>query len=413
MTNHLVGDVFQKIIEEVVAASTNDFEESGVGQQTLADLQQGWQQKLSARGVAHMPWDPKPVPVQQPTNPAASSVQNGVNGLPQQSHQSYDQQGGQGNGNQSIKTEPGAEGQYSGMSMNGYSEPPPQGGAVRAQQLLQQQYGSASNASVQAMQQRNQGIALPGQQNNKPQGLQLPPSNTQQLQAQYDHQQQQQQNLQQRQQQALAQQQQQPRVKVENNSPQASQGQFPQQQQQQHQQGPSYSQTDGADEGLEDWKAALAERRAKHAEQGHHADRMMRDRVDEMSSELQSGLMVPLDEQAPRKRKVKTSASTVLAPVAPASIPQIPQLDGDADGDGNGDVKDEDDEDAINSDLDDSDDDQGPAGEDDDDMGDSVLCTYDKVQRVKNKWKCTLKDGVLYTGGKEYLFHKAQGEFEW
>lgn len=27
--------------------------------------------------------------------------------------------------------------------------------------------------------------------------------------------------------------------------------------------------------------------------------------------------------------------------------------------------------------------------------------------------KCTLKDGVLTVNGKEYVFHKAQGEFEW
>ena len=38
---------------------------------------------------------------------------------------------------------------------------------------------------------------------------------------------------------------------------------------------------------------------------------------------------------------------------------------------------------------------------------------YDKVQRVKNKWKCTLKDGVLNANGKEWLFHKGNGEFEW
>lgn len=34
------GDVYLKIIEEVVAASANDFEESGVGQTTLNELQQ-------------------------------------------------------------------------------------------------------------------------------------------------------------------------------------------------------------------------------------------------------------------------------------------------------------------------------------------------------------------------------------
>ncbi|EGP92651.1 uncharacterized protein MYCGRDRAFT_29663, partial [Zymoseptoria tritici IPO323] len=72
------------------------------------------------------------------------------------------------------------------------------------------------------------------------------------------------------------------------------------------------------------------------------------------------------------------------------------------------------DADAINSDLDDSDEDAGgPMGDDDDDLGDSILCTYDKVQRVKNKWKCTLKDGVMSVGGKEWVFHKGMGEFEW
>ena len=77
-------------------------------------------------------------------------------------------------------------------------------------------------------------------------------------------------------------------------------------------------------------------------------------------------------------------------------------------------VKDEDDEDAINSDLDDSDEDgQGQMGDDDDEPGDQILCTYDKVQRVKNKWKCVLKDGVMSTGGKEWVFHKGTGEFEW
>ena len=27
--------------------------------------------------------------------------------------------------------------------------------------------------------------------------------------------------------------------------------------------------------------------------------------------------------------------------------------------------------------------------------------------------KCTLKDGVLTVNGKEYVFHKATGEYEW
>ncbi len=42
-----------------------------------------------------------------------------------------------------------------------------------------------------------------------------------------------------------------------------------------------------------------------------------------------------------------------------------------------------------------------------------ILCLYDKVQRVKNKWKCVLRDGVASIGGRDYLFSKCNGEFEW
>ncbi|KAJ3749600.1 transcription factor IIA alpha/beta subunit [Lentinula detonsa] len=65
---------------------------------------------------------------------------------------------------------------------------------------------------------------------------------------------------------------------------------------------------------------------------------------------------------------------------------------------------------AINSDLDDSDTgdeeeaDDGAVGE-----TDIVFCTYDKVARVKNKWKCILKDGMIHVNGKDYLFSKCTG----
>ncbi|KAH9176795.1 transcription factor IIA alpha/beta subunit [Lactarius sanguifluus] len=71
------------------------------------------------------------------------------------------------------------------------------------------------------------------------------------------------------------------------------------------------------------------------------------------------------------------------------------------------------DDEAINSDLDDSD----SEGEEDPEEGpgvsDIVFCTYDKVARVKNKWKCILKDGMIHINGKDYLFAKCTGEFEW
>ncbi|KAG6920158.1 hypothetical protein DXG01_004924 [Tephrocybe rancida] len=70
------------------------------------------------------------------------------------------------------------------------------------------------------------------------------------------------------------------------------------------------------------------------------------------------------------------------------------------------------DSEAINSDLDDSDTEgeeeaeEGAAGE-----TDIVFCTYDKVARVKNKWKCILKDGMIHVNGKDYLFAKCTGRF--
>lgn len=38
-----------------------------------------------------------------------------------------------------------------------------------------------------------------------------------------------------------------------------------------------------------------------------------------------------------------------------------------------------------------------------------LLCLCVQVQRTKNKWKVTLKDGLVSVGGKEYLFAKCQG----
>lgn len=77
-------------------------------------------------------------------------------------------------------------------------------------------------------------------------------------------------------------------------------------------------------------------------------------------------------------------------------------------------------DDAINSDLDDSDidsdlDSEFGEGDDDDGGGDKsiVLCMYEKVHRTKNKWKCQLKDGVISIHGKDWVFSRANGEFEW
>ncbi|CEP64112.1 transcription initiation factor IIA large subunit LALA0_S10e02542g [Lachancea lanzarotensis] len=70
--------------------------------------------------------------------------------------------------------------------------------------------------------------------------------------------------------------------------------------------------------------------------------------------------------------------------------------------------------DDINSDLDDSEDDYlNSSGDDDGQDENIVLCLYEKVLRVKNKWKCNLKDGLATINFKDYAFQKAQGETEW
>lgn len=111
------------------------------------------------------------------------------------------------------------------------------------------------------------------------------------------------------------------------------------------------------------------------------------------------GLMLPLQQASKaqkqqkrdRKRKVAAAAASssdaTATPAQPRAPSSIAQLDGIDDGDDE-DVKADilDDEDAINSDLDDPEDEREDDDDDDDVMGPIMLCVYDKVQRVKNKW---------------------------
>lgn len=91
----------------------------------------------------------------------------------------------------------------------------------------------------------------------------------------------------------------------------------------------------------------------------------------------------------------------------------LKQTDGTTDDDG---LCDDDDihngSDDINSDLDD-DLESEKSDEDAEQEGQIMLCLYDKVQRVKNKWKCTLKEGIANIGGRDYVFQRANGESEW
>jgi len=247
-----------------------------------------------------------------------------------------------------VKAEPATDANYDTSS---YHPPPmnPDLAHQRAQDHLQQQYGNRASASLNAMQQQR-GIALPGQQPQKPTGIQLPGQNPQMMQEHYRNQM--------RQQQAA----QQPRIKTE---------------------------TDGAS----DWDAIIADRRTITAEDIARNDATIRDQILQASQERSSGLMQ--SGSGTKRTPNKSSRGSKSGHLA-----SIPQLDGDFSDDEKPDIKDEEDKDAINSDLDSSGDENANAEEDDDEI-DSMLCTYDKVQRVKNKWKCVLKDGVLSANGKE------------
>lgn len=372
MSNSVVGGVYQQIMEKVIQASQNDFEESGVDQSTLEEMKQGWQERLSALKIAHLPWDPAPEPVRQPpTVPSNVKVDNEI-------PPSSGPVNAEGGYQQPIPNYPQAQ-----PATNGYN-----GGYDQNSQLAQQR-------AAALIQQRVQQQGNVHQQNypNMPQQGHLPQMPMQGQQQRMMAPQQQQHHHQQQQQQMPHQQTQQQQM---------------QQQRPLHQTQMYPSQTDGPDDALADWEAFKAARAASAVER-MAADDFMRARVDAMAMRQDSGLMVPLDSM-PKGKKRKAAVRVLRAEDAAAStsVPPPARFDGDDD------VKlEEDPDDAINSDLDDSEDELNDGDNSDDDMVDYMLCTYDKVQRVKNKWKCTLKDGILTTNKKEYLFHKANGEFEW
>jgi len=249
----------------------------------------------------------------------------------------------------------------------------------RAANLLQTQYGQQAAASIAAAQSQQTGLSLPGQQ--RPVGLQLPGQGGQQPHAQSQYQQQ-------------------------------------QQQQQQQRSSLGTSQTDGAGDAMEEWTAVVSEQRARPDSDRVVADRTIRSQIEEAARMMETGLMLPLDElRRPSGKKQRrllsnigaSSAENPSAATANAT-PRIPQLDGtidkeEEDDDSKPGLKVEADEDAINSDLDDSEDELRDNQDDGEDAkgGDYVLCTYDKVQRVKDKWKATLKDGVIQIASKEYV----------
>ncbi|KAL9022214.1 MAG: hypothetical protein Q9185_000614 [Variospora sp. 1 TL-2023] len=364
------------VLDQVAVA----FEEDGVNRTVLDELKKTWQRRLTTSKCASFPWDPAPVPPPMATpGPLLSNVPR-----PQQVPSSASpalSNNSNGSGGVTIKQEPsyGNHGLPNGASQNYGSSIAQQ----RAAQHLQQKYGPNANAQINQLQ-AQAASSNPGPQQHNPQNIQLPPQ------------------LNEQQRRAVAERHRQMQMQQMQQAQQAQQDQQ-NQQTQQTQQRPQVSeaQTDGAGE----WDNMVAMRRAAalgHPSNTATADLTIRQQLEESSRAMEGGgLMLPLSEQP--KRLTATRNRQPSSSVPPhSSTPQIPQVDGPGNSDDDKKaIKDEDDEDAINSDLDDPDDNVAEEVGEDSNQGQIMLCTYDKVQRVKNKWKCILKDGVLTTGGKE------------
>lgn len=421
MSNTTVGSVYQKIIQDVGETSRVDFEESGVEEGVLEDMMKIWQAKLSQTGVAHFPWDPKPEPnpspaVNTPNGPpqTATNYQQQTMAAPLVSQQKQQQQsplpqyGGMppssnANGNGvSIKQEP-----LDGPQAPGNYPPPAafnnaQSAQERAAMNLQHTYGQRAAASISAIHN-----TVPLQQ-QRPMQMQMPPM---------PHPQQPGQNgppMQNLQQQHPMQR---PNMA---HTPQQAQEAYRQQMAQRTAQmmaaknnangGAGAGQTDGADE-IQPGSIGTISRvnaQGEEAELGRiEIDHMIRRRIEAMGQSMEGGgLMRPIGKQVPASRSKNHRVGGSL------DVASVPRNDGPDDDD---DIKDEvdiKDEDAINSDLDDPE--EKDMDDDEEDEGaNTMLCMYDKVQRVKNKWKCVMKDGVITVDGKEFVFHKATGEYEW
>ncbi|KAI1448760.1 transcription factor IIA, alpha/beta subunit [Annulohypoxylon stygium] len=386
MSNSQVGQVYNQIINDVLEASRLDFEEGGVEESVLEELRRGWQKKLSQQQLAVFPWDPKvdpPAPAaaaSQPTPAPEPTPQASTNGASYNQQHAPQPQGLTMPGAQpsrdptiksepGVKTEPGLEPSFPQVAQQGGSDVVQE----RVSQQLQSLYGDRAAASINKLQQTFN--------NGQPQNAQRPggPPVPQNYPAQFQGH---------------------PQQYRATMPPNAQQ----QRAQMQNGQRPPQSQVDGASDADGHIGVLMRRGQAGDVEMGRvEIDNLLHAQIAAKAKAMEGGgLMVPLKRAG--KGEPIASHRRAAAPSGPS------QFDGPGADD---DMKDEEeDEDAINSDLDDPDD--NPEEEDEDeDGGQIMLCMYDKVQRVKNKWKCVLKDGVLSVNGKDYVFHKATGEYEW
>ncbi|WBW71074.1 transcription factor TFIIA complex large subunit Toa1 [Schizosaccharomyces osmophilus] len=372
MSNSIVGEVYQHVILDVIANSRTDFEENGVDEATLQELQNLWQGKLVATNVATFPWAQAPVgafPIGQLFDPVtglrtdsldvAAAAAAGATNSPilnniaairavQQMDSLAQQHGGSpfypspSSSGLNQTTQPGTSAEGSSLSdmPNNMNAPFTSYNKSTSLQLPsnpnpENPPNDLSSSVVSPSSDRAVPLDSNSSNNNAFGGLLLPNQNS-----------------------------------VKNESTESLQPQRSSESSEKK----DIPQADGII--LEDDAESTVSKKGKY-ELAHDADK----RIKEM---LANNRVLQIDGTFDDNEEDKKES------------PGTPS------------------DEAINSDLDDPDSDEAPEADEGSDVGQAiVLCLYDKVNHHKNKWKCVFRDGIVGVNGKDYLFFKANGEFEW
>ncbi|KAK6612048.1 transcription factor tfiia complex subunit [Botrytis cinerea] len=349
MSNTQVGNVYQQIIADVVDSSRVDFEESGVDEVVLEELRKGWQTKLSTLGVALFPWDPKP---DQPPmqNPPMVPSNYQHTGIPP-GQPIY--QTPMPNGSR-IKAEPGME--NAGFMPSPMSQAPPQGPLMTMPNATPAQQRAAQNLHASYGQRAAASIQSIQGGGGAPQQQPMSQMSPQQHQAM-----QQQQHLQMQSMQQQQQQQQRPGSGV---PPQAQ----PQQPQGQHQGQPSQ----------QSQQAAAAYRQSVAAQQAQQMQQLQQQRAFQNGQAPQN----PQNPQMVRMVRVLKPLRLNKTLKAALEVRKLTEL--------------------VTTSM-------NPLV-----LSNKLIPKQDRIYgQGYGRRKCVMKDGVLTVNNKEYVFHKATGEYEW
>lgn len=151
----------------------------------------------------------------------------------------------------------------------------------------------------------------------------------------------------------------------------------------------SNDQGDGSPSDLFDWRLEVSKRREAAFRGRGRNDKLVRQYVNLKAMEEQgNGPMRPFPGW--KNLGAKPKQNVILDPLEVPEGAVIPRKLAMAPYDGP-------DENTINSDLDDSGDE---IGDEDTDESQLILCTHEKVHRVRSKFKCILRDGVMTINDK-------------